>query len=189
VWVDNLTPPGAPKVERERVEVPLTPWAVRSQVVEAAAEIPEAKRPAYVRRRATPLDRLVNDDEASALEAYATAEQEFTRAKTTTYDAIRVDGGGVRDPDRIAPRLALLRRHALVKKRLAPVEVEILQVFAAQMQGDTSAPDYDDAARRFRLAVRAEEQPSSAWFRTLARLARLLVQLHKADAELARLTR
>lgn len=188
VWYENLTPPGAPPVVRMRITTPITPRAVRAQLIEMAAEIPDAKRQDFIRRRLTRLDRKMSDEAAGALEDYATAENEFTRAKTSTYDAILVDGGGRASPDRIAPRIGLLRRHAMVKKRLAATEVSILRVFSAQMEGAMDAPDYARAGQMFGLAAKGDEVGAeSAWFVLLARMGNLLLNLHAADRGLLKI--
>lgn len=72
--VDILTPRLDPPVVRLRVRAPLTPPAVRMQILEDTLDMPEAVRLRSLRRRLTPLDRALSGEDAASLDRLAEAE-------------------------------------------------------------------------------------------------------------------
>jgi hypothetical protein len=138
VQFDNIATPGAP-VWRGRVTTPLTPPAVRSQLINQSADLADAERQRYVSRRLTALDRALDDDEAAALDEWLVCE-ELLNGRTKSGDwGDRTSGGGgwaSPIPDTMMARCA---RHAALKRRLPAIHLEALYALTVM----SSAPYWD----------------------------------------------
>lgn len=155
---DNLATKTAP-VWRGRLTTPLTPFAVRMQLLAQAEGNTNAERHAYVRRRLTVLDRALSDNEAAALDEWLICEELLDgRAKGQSW----CDGGGGGDgrPSPISDRMmARMERHAELRRRMPGVHRITLQRFAAMMRN----PYWDFGPRaQQRAAIRAIQQ-AAAW--------------------------
>lgn len=142
---DVLTPAGAPPVVRIRICTPITPRAVRAQLLDAANDLPESVRGTFVQKRLTALDRMLTDEEAAALETWAHLEADMARAKTCDLAGDRVQTSR----SNIVP-LSITRDHALARRawvwrRLSQVERSGLTLFVRQMSGERDAPSAEAA--------------------------------------------
>lgn len=147
VHFDNIATPSHP-VWRRRQKKPFTCYALRMELVRQAADLPDAERVLYVKRRLTPLDKALDDVEAEALETWLACEEWLSgRAKIGDYGA-GAGGGNARTsqlPDRIMP---LLAGHALMKRRLRPGYRRALGMLALMME----SKDWDFGIAGLRVA-------------------------------------
>ncbi len=82
---DVLTPPGAPIVARHRARTILTPLEMRRAILEDIASKPETVRVRSLRRRLTVLDRMLSDEEAEALDRFATCFNGLSNVGAINY--------------------------------------------------------------------------------------------------------
>jgi hypothetical protein len=134
--MDNIGTAMAPTY-RARIATPLTPRAVRAVIIAGAHDVSEAQRDAWIAERMTPLDRMLDDDQAAALELYVDCEQLLAgNARCGDYTGDRVmtsrSGGMSPLPD---DRMAALAAHQEVKRKLGGPERNVLAIFVAQMIG------------------------------------------------------
>ena len=169
---DNIATPGAP-VWRARYATPLTPRAVRRELVKQAMELPELERGAWIDARRTPLDRLLSDDEADALEDYVACECVLAgNARCVDYagDRVQTSRG---EMDLISSDwLENLEGHIAVKKRLRRRDLQILTTFVRQMSND-DAPS--DAEAAISLGLEGSDR-RGAWYEAVWLVARKLVR-------------
>jgi hypothetical protein len=177
IHLDNIATLGAP-VWRGRVTTPLTPRAVRMQLIDQAADLPGDDCQRYVRRRLTMLDRALDDAQAAALDEWLVCEELLSgRAKIGNYgDA---SGGssnrGSLIPDAMMPRVG---RHAAMKRRLPTIHLEALYLLTVM----SSAPYWDLAAAGVQLCG-----PQGSYYKARKRFIERVVAaaLVLADAEKA----
>jgi hypothetical protein len=133
IHLDNIATKLAP-VWRGRLTTPLTPFAVRMQLIAQAEGSTDGERQLYVRRRLTALDRALTDDEAAALEEWLICEEVLSgRAKGQSWGD-RTGGGAGRAspiPDRMMERL---QRHAELQRTMPGANAATLRRFAELMR-------------------------------------------------------
>jgi hypothetical protein len=161
---DNIATPNAP-VWRARIKTPLTPRAVRNELIKQSHS--EADAQAWLEARMTPLDRCLSDEQAEALELYVMCEQMLAgSARCADYAGDRVQTSrSDMSPmnDRWLIRLAC---HAELKKRLSETDRAMLALFTEQQEG--KGPSDAMAALRFGLPARDKAR---AWVQALALVA------------------
>lgn len=156
----NVATPLAP-VWRRRIPMPLTPRAVREEML-AAGDI-----------RLTPLDRLLDDAAADALERYALCEDALRGNARGEANADRVQRSphfGMRSPvpDGLIAELA---KHAEVKKRLTKTELAILAQFCLQQWRHPDAKSDAELG----LIVSSAKNKAAAWQHLVAQTAEKLL--------------
>lgn len=133
---DNLATPSCP-VWRLRIRTPLTPRAVRAEIARELAGLSDHERERRYHEQLTPLDKLLTDDEAHALEEFAMCEELLSgNARCSDYAGDRVQTSrNNMSPiaDRFVIKLAL---HSKCKKMLGERELIVLYDFCAQMRGE-----------------------------------------------------
>lgn len=130
--LDNLATANHP-VWRRRIRLPLTPWAVRCDLIAQSAEVPEHERVAYVSRRLTALDRRLSDTEAQALEEWLLCHELLNgAAKIPSYGDRSYSGGRGSSPipDRMMARVG---QHMEICKHTPIIHRRILDMLAVMM--------------------------------------------------------
>lgn len=168
---DNIATRNAP-VWRARYATPLTPRAVRQELVNQAMEVSEAERPGWLDARRTPLDRLLTDDEANALEEYVACESILAgTARCVDYagDRVQTSRG---DMEIISDRwLIKLSNHVVNKHCLTGRDLQILTTFTLQMT--SSDNPISDAEAAISLGLQGSDR-RAAWVEAVADVARKL---------------
>jgi hypothetical protein len=149
----NIATPSEP-VWLERIETPMTPRAVREQMLRApewfTAE--QARRWHDERLAALPglltsLDALLTDEEADCLERFLDCEALLAgNAPCGDYDGDRVQSSPHRRSPLPDASMARLKAHAAGKARLSAPSREAMLFFMAQMWGWDGAPSAAQAA-------------------------------------------
>lgn len=179
------------EMNRIRIVTPITPAAVRQQMLKVFAGLPEDDRSRLIQTRLTPLDRFLSDDEARALERFATDEENLDSMKIGAFAGDRVQSS-VAQRDGISDyRLAALAEHQRVKRCLSGDQISALRLWCQQMTRAPQAPSNVEAARRLRLNAppcaslafnlrlkRQEEALTAEWFNCLAALGQTLIGLY-----------
>jgi hypothetical protein len=165
---DNIATPGAP-VWRARIKTPLTPRAVRNELIKQSHSEGDAQ--GWLEARMTPLDRCLSDEQAEALEAYYDCEMKLNGvARGVDYTGDRVQSSRY-DMSPISDEWQVrLARHSALKKRLSDVDTAMLALFIEQQEG--KGPSDAMAALRFGLPARDKAR---AWVQALALVAGRLV--------------
>lgn len=130
--LDNLATANHP-VWRRRIRLPLTPWAVRCDLIAQSAEVSEHERAAYVSRRLTALDRALRDEEAQALEEWLLCHELLNgRAQSSNYGDRTLTGRWLLGPisDAMMPRV---NNHARNLPSIPARHRRILDALAAMM--------------------------------------------------------
>ena len=157
----NLATPLAP-VWRRRIRLPLTPRAVRMEMLEAG-DI-----------RLTPLDRMLSDEEADALEQYAAMEEVLsgsTRAQDYLGDKRGKSSGMSPLPDYL---LRPLHLHAVLKNMMSIPDKNALYQFCLQQWRAESA--MSDAELGIIVAPKDKDK-AAAWRTTVVYIAKRIVKL------------
>jgi hypothetical protein len=155
---DNIATKTAP-VWRGRVTTPLTPWAVRMQIIAQAEGNTDEQRHTYVRRRLTALDRALTDDEAAALEEWLICEEVLSgRAKGQSWGDRTGGGSGQRSPVPDS-MMARMERHAELRRRM-PVPLRFTLIHFATMMGN---PYWDFGPRAQQRRTIQVIQRAAAW--------------------------
>lgn len=142
---DILTPQGAPQIVRVKIRTPITPQAVRRQLLDAVSEYPEDVRASELQQRLTPLDRHLGDDIVAALETYVAVEDGAGRVKAASWDVQVQTSGNDRNPLPEA-RAKAATLHEGIKRRLSRLHKKVLAIFCQQMNGGKGAPNNFEAA-------------------------------------------
>ena len=136
---DNIATRSAP-VYRYRVATPLTPVAVRLQLLDDACHIPQTERDDWLRSRRQPLDILLSEREAEALERWWTCEDWLAgNARVADFAGDRVQASRSNMtplPDEVLPSLG---RHRRIRRQLPPAWRSLLDVFCEQMRATPDA--------------------------------------------------
>ncbi len=177
-----------PQVE---IKTPITPKAVREQILSAINAFPEGKRAALVRHRLKPLDRLLSSEEAEALERYASDEENFEKANISRYDPDQVDTSATNRAHIEGVRHEALARHTAVMVQLSTASRQRLHVWCQQMNAPHEALSDYAAAVKFKLIeakpgideVKFNESLKRAdrvhpWHIQISSLGRLLISLY-----------
>lgn len=136
VITDNIATQLAP-VWRARIATPLTPGAVRAQILEASQDIPETERVRWLQRRRTQLDKLLTEDEATVLERWCAAEERLNgSARTADITGDRVQTSRSQMAPLHDDELARLGWHAAIKRTIAFEDTTLLTIFRRQMARD-----------------------------------------------------
>lgn len=155
---DNIATKTAP-VWRGRLTTPLTPWAVRMQIIAQAEGDTDAQRQTYVRRRLTALDRALTDDEAAALEEWLICEEMLSgRTKGQSWGDRTGGGSGQRSPVPDS-MMARMERHAELRRRM-PVPLLFTLIHFATMM---SNPYWDFGPRAQQRRTIQAIQRAAAW--------------------------
>lgn len=171
VTFDNIATPGAP-VWRARYATPLTPRAVRREIVRQAMELPDHERASWIDARRTPLDRALSDEEANALEDYVMCEAILAgSARCADYCGDRVQTARAEMQHISDSWRSNLLAHESLSKRLNQHDAQILSTFTQQM-GNDFAPSDAEAAILFQLPG---SDRRAAWVACVAAVARKLV--------------
>jgi hypothetical protein len=167
---DNIATPSHP-VWRARYATPLTSRAVRGHYVAQAMEIPENQREGWLADRKTPLDRLLEDDEADALETYFDCERMLSgnaRCGDYTGDRVMTSRAGGMSPLPDA-WMGTLSQHMARKSMLSGYQIAVLFFFVAQQAGDAIS----DAQAAMQLGLHGRKR-ASAYVEAIAECARRL---------------
>lgn len=133
---DNIATRHAP-VWRARIATPLTPRAVRAQILEASQDIPEAERMRWLQRRRTQLDKLLTEDEAAVLERFIAAEERLNgSARTADITGDRVQTSRSQMAPLHDDEVARLGFHVKIKRTLSFEDMTLLSIFRRQMARD-----------------------------------------------------
>lgn len=158
----NIATPLAP-VWRRRITLPLTPRAVRLEMIEAG-DI-----------HLTPLDKMLDDAEADALEQYTVMEAALCgNARAQDYAGDRVRGtrlGMTPLPDRL---FQPLRWHAELKRRLTANERNVLSWFCVQQWRDERMLSDAELGLKFKPW---SKNKAAAWRKIVVEVAARLVAL------------
>lgn len=168
---DNIATPGAP-VWRARYATPLTPRAVRQEIVKQAMEISEAERSHWIDARLTPLDRALTDDEARALEDYCDCERWLAgNPRGVDYAGDRVQSSRL-DMRHLPEEWGdQIKNHVVRKYRLPRRDLQILTTFVHQMTSDDALSDAEAAIS---LGLQGSDR-RAAWVECVAGVVRKLV--------------
>jgi len=151
--VDNIGTANHP-VPRHRIATPLTPRAVRQQMLAAPEWLDGEKAAEWLEERRhelagmlTPLDLLLTDEEAWALERYIANEELLAgNARGSNWTGERVQTSTAH----IAPlhdnELDALEGHTAFRRRLGQTARGVLLIFFAQQTAMDGAPDERQAA-------------------------------------------
>jgi hypothetical protein len=125
-------------------------------------EQPEHERAGWIDARLTPLDRLLSDDEAHALEGYCLCEMiRMGSARCADYAGDRVQTS--RSDMTALPDdwLARLAAHASVKARLGGPDRNVMAIFVAQYVSGDGVPSAAEAA--LMLGLRGRDRRATWW--------------------------
>jgi hypothetical protein len=170
-------------VPRWRVATPLTPMAVRQQLLAAPSWLDTDKAAAWLDERRTelprlltPLDRLLDDRQAMALENYVMNEEALCGSvHGAVWQGTRVDTSRTAPAGPLHSGLMVgLGHHAARKKRLCELTRNVLAIFLKQQTGRDGVLSAAQAALMLDLPGR---QKSTAWW----------LAVRDAASELARL--
>jgi len=167
---DNIATPMAP-IWRARIATPLTPRAVREQVLTSLGDINGADQQRFLAQRRSPLDKMLSEDEAEALERWARNEETMSgRARTADFCGDRVQTSRCNVAPLHDEALVALHRHMSIRKSLEPGSQEILTVFTRQMARDRETMSPAEAGLHFfptaknkRLAYYQALRDLAAW--------------------------
>lgn len=169
---DNIATPNCP-VWRLRVARPLTIRAIRAEIARELASLPDHEREAVYEAKLTPLDRMLSEDVAAALEEYLACEDILAgNARVSDYAGDRVQTSrSDMSPinDRFFVRLA---RHQNRKSMLSERDVNALALFVAQMSGDSLG----DAECALKMGLPGRHK-SRAWQEEVKRCAERLAAI------------
>lgn len=127
--------PAPPPVVR-RARPPLTPYAVRLQILEETRDMPEETRLKSLRRRLTALDRLLSDEDAASLDRLSDAEgllDGATNASPISRAGMGACGRSAGQPPFSEHRRYEIGARAYVLTRLLPEDRAAIMAFLAQM--------------------------------------------------------
>lgn len=178
--LDNLGTTSAPTYRR-RIQTPLTPRAVRRAMLIAPAWLDADQSSEWLKARQselkhllTPLDLMLGESEALALEQYCDAE-EMLAGSTRTHNwdpPVQASGGqGAPLPDEALEALAA---HVVAKKALPRPTRDVLAIFVAQQLGAEGAPSAAEAGLMRGLPGRNRRR---AWWHAVAVAAARLVRM------------
>ncbi len=166
---DNLATRDCP-VWRLRIRTPLTPRAVRAEIARELAGMSDHEREKRYHEQLTPLDKLLTDDEAAALEMYWRCWeilQGMPRGTDYAGDRVQTPRNNMSPiADRFVIKLAL---HAKCKKMLTERDLQILHSFCEQMQGN----GYSDAQLAIKYGLTGMRKAHS-WQAEMKRVAEVL---------------
>lgn len=159
---DNIATPLAP-VWRTRRLLPLTPQAIRYEQLSDGT------------LHRTPLDLLLDDAQAQALEHYAWCEELLQgSARCADYSGDRVQSTRLAMAPLTPVQLQQLHEHAYIKRRLHGATLRVLALFSAQQSADPAARS--DAQLGIVFYPNARDK-SAAWRERVAAAAAELVRL------------
>jgi hypothetical protein len=175
--------------KRLRIVTPITPRAVREQMLAILRDRDSDIRHEMIAHRLTPLDRFLSDEEADALETYATDEENFEKMNIGAFGGIRVQTSGLSSAEPSDWRLAHLAKHQRIRRALRSDQLYGLSLWCKQMQRAHDAPSFAEAARRMMLIPqmpsaagrsnrRDEDLLTRRWFDYLKRIAAHLCTLY-----------
>lgn len=178
--VDNIGTRDHP-TPRHRIATPLTPRAVRIQMLEAPEWLDEPRAAQWLEERRaelpamlTELDRLLTDEEADTLERYIDNEELLTgNVRCADYLQERVYGGGRPSGPLSDDDLEALKGHADMRKRLGVTTRGVLLIFFSQQTGMDGAPNDAQAA----ALVGMIGGRKGKWHRAVRRAAQALVAI------------
>jgi hypothetical protein len=169
---DNIATPMAP-VWRARIATPLTPRAVREQILSTLGDIGAAERQRWLARRRSPLDKMLTEDEAGVLERWTRNEELMSgRARTADFCGDRVQTSRCNVAPLHDEALGELHHHMIVRKSLDREALELLTVFTQQMSRDREVMSPAEAGLRF---FPKAKNKSMAYYQALRDLAARLV--------------
>lgn len=163
-------------IVRVRVRTPITPKAVRDQLLAALHDYPQTKKVELIKSRLTPLDRYLTDDQAAALEKYAVEEENLERMNIGSFAGDRVQSSPTNDP-MTGHRLDMLSQHQRIKTMLGWSELASLRIWCQQMTAMKMAPSFAEAGWTIHRTGN-NKQAEQAWFEFLARVGARLSKLY-----------
>lgn len=173
VIMDNIATHSAP-IYRLRIATPLTLRTIRMQYLEILEDVPETEREAWMQQRLQPLDKMLSEAEALALENWLDCEDWLvgnSRVADISGDRVQTSRANMTPlPDAILP---LLHWHQRNRKRIDCHDRALLAIFVSQMRGDRDAPSGAEIGCRFFPQARNKAQ---AYFQALADISRKLVE-------------
>lgn len=110
---------------------------MRAQILAAAADIPAAERQQWINRRRSPLDKMLSEQEAEALERWTRNEEVMSgRIRVASYADERVQTSSCSVAPLHDKAMAALNRHNVIRKRMQQRSLALLTVFTLQMARD-----------------------------------------------------
>lgn len=179
--VDNIGTRDHP-TPRHRIATPLTPRAVRIQMLKAPEWLDEPRASQWLEERRselpgllTALDRLLTDEEADCLERYIANEELLAgNVRCADYLQERVYGGGRSSAPLSSDELDRLDGHTAIRKRLGLTMRGVLLIFFAQQTGMDGAPNDFQAAA---LVGMIGAGRTANWHQAVKRCAQALVAM------------
>lgn len=172
------------------VNTPITPRAMREQILSAINAFPEERRATLVKRRLTALDQLLTSEEAAALEQYATDEENFEKASISRYDFDQVDSSPVNRALIEGARHVALARHMFIMTQITTWTRVRLHVWSRQMNCPKEAPTAAQAAYQMRMVKKvpepgraSERHAADAWHMEIRRCGKILVEMYQQYAK------
>lgn len=178
---DNLGTRHHP-VPRHRIATPLTPRAVRRQMLAAPEWLDETQASEWLETRRmelssllTELDRLLTDEEALTLERYVANEEMLAgQPRVPEWLGERVQTSARMSAPLPDDALEALAAHTVAKKALPRPTREVLAIFVAQQLGGEDAPSAAEAGLMRGLPGRDKRR---AWWHAVAAAAARLVRM------------
>lgn len=170
---DNIATKSEP-VWRRRIRTPLTPWAIRQQLITDASELSESERTKFLAHRLTALDKALSDEAAIALEQWLNCEETLSgRTKSANWGDRTGGGSGQRSPvpDRMLDQLKV---HHAQKRSRSALDLQLLQQLGLMVQ----SRDWDfGVAGRIMFGRELKYQKAKAkWIEAVADAAERLAQ-------------
>lgn len=182
----------AREIPRVKIRTPITPKAVRDQLLAVVADLPATVRAEFVASRLTPLDRFLTDDQAVALETFAADEANLERMNIGAFGSDRVQSSSTQHDTMSSLRLKALARHQKLKRAFNADELTGLRIWCEQMSAQRMAPSFALAAVAIGLVLPWDTQmcrhdqrwhiegATQAWFGFLAAIGDKLHRLYQA---------
>lgn len=133
---ETLTPHGAPIVARYKARVPFTLLDMRQQIMEDASDKPKAKRERSLRRRLTPFDRALSEEQAEIIDKLVRGALALAGKLRCGSWQETVDGSKEPGLPFSAREQSILALYGEARARLAPQHRAILADLCARMMPD-----------------------------------------------------
>lgn len=132
---ETLTPSTAPMIARYKAREPFTLLAARQRIMEEAKDKPKEARERSLRRRLTPFDRSLSEDQAALIDRLVRAYLAFERVKGASWQQ-GVDASHSAKLPFAANEHKLLATLGLINARLKPAHKAILRDLLQRMTPD-----------------------------------------------------
>jgi hypothetical protein len=134
---ETLTPSSAPMVARYKARAPFTLLEARQRIMDEAKDKPKERRERSLRRRLTPFDRALNEDQAAIIDRLIRGYLAIQRVRGASWQQ-GVDASHSAKLPFAANEHKLLATLGLINARLKPAHKAILRDLLQRM-----APDFE----------------------------------------------